>query len=679
MPKRLCGLVLLAVCCALLAGCGQLTINASTGAPDLDLIGLAPYQDTETPATQTTGADYALVDLWLDGTQDMGGVNPSADSLYPHYARRYREGGFHYRYGATVGWYENVLKALLGATDDQRVRMLRYGNEYLPDAFLIEQGLADASADANTLASLRRDLLTYALQPEASAFADMSAENMEGSFYQLGSPMLNQMNAFASNGGKELENPGKVAEMSAALDQLIASIAKGETRLTIASAPETKDCALLNALDSMDYTRLNIITVDPASIRRTSGTDASGKPVAYYESLLREKGVFDRGLCVGLYAMRLDYVGQIASVGVADLSEPIIWGKTIFNTKKNAITDILPMPRMLYVLVIGEKARVDELMGAFEQRLNADAALKALRGPTKGELTYTADGATVTQQPFGFTYERTIVQRPGMGYYTQHTEGMTIATDDGAKVLDGSPATVVLTPDASGKQVDRMLTIRFPLNATEGAALDLSTLQNARIEGVEALLLESVTPNTAENAHSADADTLAYRDKLYVYRHEDAPATDAFALLAVEQQGGELVCTVRVSGARLRQGYYRLRLCADWTGSGVVWPSIGWIDGAASLSASVSSEDAYAWETFAAALTKYQRGHNIPKNFQHAWGPLTDKTYHGLTVPDCPPVYKAIALKELADQLRDAATPEATPFVRCAVDVLVDNDDIVLR
>ena len=53
----------------------------------------------------------------------MGGINIHEESVYPHFSRKYREGGFHYRYGSQVGMYEGVLRCLLAAAEGSRVRV----------------------------------------------------------------------------------------------------------------------------------------------------------------------------------------------------------------------------------------------------------------------------------------------------------------------------------------------------------------------------------------------------------------------------------------------------------------------------------------------------------------------------------------------------------------------------
>ena len=197
--------------------------DSAASAPDLRLLewpamSAAVPGETEAPAS----AAPLLADLWLDASQVMGGINVHEESVYPHFSRKYREGGFHYRYGSQVGMYEGVLRCLLAAAEGSRVRVLRAGNERLPDETL--DALAGSGAEAR--ASVTRDLLTCAMNPLPSFFAGLSAENMEGSFYDLGTPMLNRLRALDAS---SLENPSLAPAMADALDRQIAAIQSGDT------------------------------------------------------------------------------------------------------------------------------------------------------------------------------------------------------------------------------------------------------------------------------------------------------------------------------------------------------------------------------------------------------------------------------------------------------------------
>jgi len=118
--------------------------QAASNLPDLRQLAMPAAQENPwQPTTAENGQNALQVDLWLDASQVMGGVNPHAESLYPHRSHRYREGGFHYRYENQTGWYENLLRDLLSAAEGSRVRVLRSGNEHITDEQLMAAGLSD--------------------------------------------------------------------------------------------------------------------------------------------------------------------------------------------------------------------------------------------------------------------------------------------------------------------------------------------------------------------------------------------------------------------------------------------------------------------------------------------------------------------------------------------------------
>ena len=357
MVRRM--LLALLLCAALLlTACGLPgALDAFSGAdsaaavPDLRLLEWPAMSDavpgeTEAPAS---GAPL-LVDLWLDASQVMGGINIHEESVYPHFSRKYREGGFHYRYGSQVGMYEGVLRCLLAAAEGSRVRVLRAGNERLPDETL--DALAGSGAEAR--ASVTRDLLTCAMNPLPSFFAGLSAEDMEGSFYDLGTPMLNRLRALDAS---SLENPSLAPAMADALDDQIAAIRSGETDGYVADGDA--DAPLMYALENLDLTRLSVITCDPATLRRLSSVEADGTPVDAVTEVLEARGVFDAGLCVQLYAFVLDYMGQMSSFGAADFAEPLLWGRLDYDNAAQNSDQALPMPRTLIMLVVGTPAQAD--------------------------------------------------------------------------------------------------------------------------------------------------------------------------------------------------------------------------------------------------------------------------------------------------------------------------------
>ena len=670
--RALLWLLLLAAAWSLSA-CAWLPQGAPAGkaGPDLTLLSLPAYDDPEADGQSDAahGAEYMPVDLFLDGTQNMGGINPGTASMYPHFGRKYREGGFHYRYGNYVGWYENLLTAFLSAMGETRVRALRYGNETVPEETLAAHGLT--ATDAAQRAAIWRDMHTVAHAVTPALFKSMSAEDMSGSFYALGAPAW--LNRIPLLDAAALENPALASGMDAALAEAAAGIAAGDARYRLDAGAQEDNSALLSALAQIDTGRLTIITADPASIRRVSGTDAGGKPLAFVEGLLRQAGVFDQGLTVGVLDFQLDYLGQMATFTTADLSEPLLWGRVIIDERKLTFENLGVMPRRLLTLVIGTKAKVSGFIDRLDAAIAADSAFKGLRGPQNGELSYTANGQTVTQQPFTFQWNHTLIARPGMGLYTQHTPGAALQTDGAAGAQAGTASSglplLTLTPDSAGLQPDRTVTVRLPIReGAEGAKLDVSRLSGAGIKALSSLLLSDVLPNRPGQA--ATGQTIVYRDKQYVFTQ--GKQGDGFTLAGVRLEDGALVCELRIAGALLKPGYYRLRLSADATGEQVAWEPVDWIDGPGSVSASVTEAQIYAWETFTAAMTQYDRdAKGLPKMFAHAWGGFTDKLYHGLRVPDFPPVYRNVRLKELVDQLRAAAASDQSPLIRYAFEVYV--------
>lgn len=668
--KRL-GLLLLCVLIAL-TGCDVLEVSGTPvkDEPALQLLVMPPYADEEAEAEQAAGADSHLrVDLWLDASQLMGGVNENEESLYPHASRKYREGGFHYRYGSTVGWYENVLQDMLAAAGDARVRVLRAGNERLTDQFLWESGFAAVNEDV--LRSLRRDMLTCAINPMPDLFTGFSAESMEDSFYSLGSPQLNQMARFMPDDGAELENPGMTAQMNAALNKQIAAFENG-AGYALSAVRDDQQSPLCYALENIALDRLSVITCDPATLRRLSGTTADGAPVDYITALLRERGVFDAGLKATLYALRLDYIGQMISFGSADFSDPLIWGRLDYNNKTNQPIGELPMPRIALALVVGKPSQVDGYTAALNLLMNSDGALRGLRGPVEGQLSYTANSQTVTQQPFGFSYEYTDVERPDFGYYTQHTDGMTLTLPMGGGEISEKNGLTTVSLTGDGEAVCRL---SWPAAALgDGMSLDLTALTNVKTEVIDSLLFSGTLTNTPDAVVPEGAQAVKLRDKLYLYTRQTDKNPFAVAGIALSEDQATLQATVTIDGGMLKPGYYRVRVYADASGAQLSWPAVGWTEDVTGLSVEISNGQITAWESFSNVLTRYARDEAIvPKQFNHAWGSYNDKGYEGVAIPDFPPVYRALHLSRLFTQLRSAALVDTAPYIRCVFDVFVPN------
>lgn len=665
---------------ALLTGCSRWKVEGRTveAAPALELLSMPAYEDSEegVPAAASTasaGETALRVDLWLDASQVMGGVNEHAESIYPRASAKYRQGGFHYRYQGQVGWYENVLQEALAAAEGSRVRLLRAGNERLTDDFLRSQGF---DGTEEQLRSFRRDLLTYAVDPMPDVFSSFSSEKMTDSFYALGSPLMNQMERFAGDGGALLENPGRVEQMNGALQTFVAAFhqKKEEPPAEYSAVEKDDDSPLFYALQNLDLSRLSVITCDPAALRRLSGTETDGTPVDYLEQILKERGVFDQGLMAGLYVMQLDYMGQMTSFGAADFAEPLLWGRPDY-AETRATQGAMPMPRLLLALVVGQPAQVRAYTEKWNSLLDQDEKLQETRGPEKGQLCYTANGETVTQQPFAFFYEYTDIQRPSAGLYTQREEGFAVQAESGAVSRENGLYTVRLT----GREGSESLTLRWPLQQMEGAeTLDLSQLTGKSVRVIDSLLLDSVLPNTPETAMESGTDrqALTLRDKQYVFVRQENPFDDApeqspFALTGLRwnEENHCLEAELQVEREKLKSGYYRLEVETELSGQQILWPKVEWEK---RLGTEITNSQISTWESFTQHLYRCgRRLKNVPKQFDHAWGPATSKPYQDVTIPDFPPVYRALHLQSLLEQLREGANVENVPLIRCVLDVFV--------
>ena len=653
MGRRL--MLALALCAALaLSACSlpQSLTASDSPAPDLRLLDWPAYEIASAPA-QEEETDAQLVDLWLDASQLMGGINTTGGTLYPHSSRKYREGGFHYRFGSQVGMYEGVLRCLLSAAEGSRVRVLRVGNERLGEDSLSLL----AGTDAQTLRSVTRDLLTYAIDPMPSVFSGMSAEDMDGSFYSLGTPMLNQLRALDAGA---LENPSLAARMADLLDAQIAAIAGRDTEGYVASGDD--DAPLLYALGNIDLSRLSVITCDPATLRRLSSVEVDGTAVDHVTALLKSRGVFEAGLCVELYAFTLDYMGQMSSFAAADFAEPLIWGRLNYDNDTQRADAALPMPRTLLMLVIGTPGQVDRYTRRLNASLESSPALQGVRGPEDGELTYASGGQTVTQQPFSFAWSSVRIQRPQWVCATQASDGASLSASADVSESGGLPSVVL---PAEGKST---LTVSVPVSGTADA--DLTALSG--YAGVEAALLLDHTLPTTEQAE--EGQVIALRDTQYVFTRQDeafrsGEKASPFTLASVAAQGDGSSLRLTVDAASLTPGCYRVLLSVDLPGTQVVWEEVPWVR---ALDARPSNEDVSAWEQFTQAVRQYDGDRSsIPRWLQHAWGPEAGGDYHGLEIPDAPPVMRAPWLGELISQCRAAAAGDAFPLVRYVLDVFV--------
>lgn len=682
---KLSFLAALLVASLALGGCQALRVKGESTAtvPNLSLLQMEEYREENQSelTAQTPQSNYYRIDLWLDASQNMGGINTIQKSVYPTPSKRYREGGFHYRVDGQKGWYEAVLGDMLAACEEKRVRVLRYGNERLSDAFLVEQDVAASSDEESTLRSLRRDMLTYSLAPTPGTFAGMMTEKVRDSFYALGSAQLNQMPNL--NPG-ELENPSCAQKMDAALAEQIRRISAGEPQDMVADAvSDTVDCPLMYALQNMDASRLNVLVVDPTTLRDLTGATIEGEPVAYYAQAIKERGLLEgESRCVGLTALKLDYMGMLCSIGKARLAEPFLWGKLVYADQGRNVRYIGVMPRWALVLTIGEQEQVESFQQALSARLDADEALLGMRGPEKKSISYARNGETIFPGTFAFEYCQAIINRPQLGYYTQNTTGAALMVTQGQGEIaqSGEFYTALLSPDGKGTQESRSFEVRIPMS-DDATLIDPARMSQASAAVLTTLLLTETEPNTAENqASAAQEQKLALRDTLYVYTRTENPFADApsDAPFTVEKtafsEGNDwLSITLRADGAKLKDGYYRLLVQANIDGSAIAWPTISWIDGDRSISAQITPEDVYQWENFTQTVLKWERRENVPRQLTHAWGSYNEKGYHGVPIPSCPPVDAAPGLAELTRQFRTCLEEAERPFVRYVFDVFVSN------
>ena len=110
-------------------------------------------------------------------------------------------------------------------------------------------------------------------------------------------------------------------------------------------------------------------------------------------------------------------------------------------------------------------------------------------------------------------------------------------------------------------------------------------------------------------------------------------------------------------------------LPASLPGNQLSWENAPWVD---ELNVTLTNEQISEWESFTQLITQYDRDTpSVPRQFQHAWGAATDSAYHGMPIPDFPPVMRAPGLSELVSQLRAAATVDSLPLIRYVFDVFV--------
>lgn len=415
-----CLLLLTAVLFLILALGGQGARAAEAPAKDYSALDLSwldfPAPQSEQAAkddhavqTKATAGDKIAVDLWLDASPSVAGINTALhnDFLYNNDAltTKYVEGGFQYRFQESEkstlyeGWYITLLQTLNsaartavgGRSGDRGVRVLRYSDEALSREFLAGNvsGVNDLLSgllpgeQASLLSSVRRDMMLYAVNPTADTFRSMFGDPISytKSSASEWKTYYKEKKTFYNSGANEnayvvkvetddlkksyLSNPELADAMAKAEKEANIQFAQGNTAFYLGADDagslffEKDDPGLSGmyglryALENMDYSHLNIITCD--TINFPVESDMNG----ITETLQRYR-VFQQGLSVAVLGVRLDYIGFVSAVGETRLNQAMRWGKTMKSN--NGAKILCQMPRRMLVLMIGSDSEVGSLM-----------------------------------------------------------------------------------------------------------------------------------------------------------------------------------------------------------------------------------------------------------------------------------------------------------------------------
>ena len=214
MKLRWCMLLVGILCLAMLP--------ALAASPDLGTLRYIPPQAPTAELSETTqpGNRVIPLDLWMDATPNMGGINLVEDTLYPTgSSAKYYQGGFHYlwqdNYREFHGWYVDLLTALPELLGPQRsqVRMLRYDDGLFSPELLDRHGLTASTLEA--AASLQRDLRTWATRATGETFTEMVQPGPEN-FYAPGTASAARADQV------QLENPAQAQALLAAQQEGLA-------------------------------------------------------------------------------------------------------------------------------------------------------------------------------------------------------------------------------------------------------------------------------------------------------------------------------------------------------------------------------------------------------------------------------------------------------------------------
>ena len=317
MKLRWCMLLVGILCLAMLP--------ALAASPDLGTLRYIPPQAPTAELSETTqpGSRVIPLDLWMDATPNMGGINLVEDTLYPTgSSAKYYQGGFHYlwqdNYREFHGWYVDLLTALPELLGPQRsqVRVLRYDDGLFSPELLDRHGLTASTLEA--AASLQRDLRTWATRATGETFTEMVQPGPEN-FYAPGTASAARADQV------QLENPAQAQALLAAQQEGLALQQAGDPSALVNR--EEGGSHLLTALRYLDPTHLNLITLDTWSLGSLDAV-VDGQLTDPYAAVLAERGLFDGGdTAMTVFALRMDYVGAITSFAWETPAEALQWGR----------------------------------------------------------------------------------------------------------------------------------------------------------------------------------------------------------------------------------------------------------------------------------------------------------------------------------------------------------------
>ncbi len=719
------------------------------------------------PADPVADAQGIALDLWLDASPNVGGVpalnqghngsaiKPYYDNVFTSGDNTYKgivTGGFLYQVSgelpkglastAQTGWYAALLDCLWSGevmTQSGRVRVLRYAE----DALLTDEALADIAAlYGQSAPTLRREAMTYAVYEDREArpggFFLQLLGNKATYFY------ANKVKKVAANnnfftpgwlGNNRLLAKGEgfhptsveVTDMQArealstaldgALDAAAVRLSVTEGQAAATAASSISGDYFLYALQNLDPTHLNVLTLDTLGLPEMDAATAQ----AYRKALQALIGS-QPDLAVSTLVCRLDYAGLISNVMGHTLQSGLNWGflarlctdKNI-NNLRFAFT--LPMPRTLAVVVVGPQAVTTAYVERLQAKLNAEmqatnpnngkpGTLSGERGDVRAPSGYQPKPAymymnTQTNAPvFSFDYRATTMTATDVVQFQAETatsilaiakpelafsrgslalgsKAFTWAVQQGAQTVHTSvpivatdftePLTVkVVVSNSEPDELAKLAVENLAVAAQAGAGLTLNALD------LDELPAGSL-PAEADQAFVDPADD----HRVYVYaRASEAPK---FTVSGVTLEEGKL-CFTLSSPDVLKPGYYWIDLTmnfgTDPNADEPFWNEMpGWASANSALladgdPAAFPTENTWDYtpadvsslvlETDAALANAYASAVGVPNGGVHAYG-AGPKVSGAVFPASVPPVFRAFQLSSLLSALREGLfiRPEA--------------------